>query len=607
MARMSERSRNCGWPKFVLVLILVFGGTLSTARAGDWCKTNELDVAMRQSRGVSTAGCPPEGACDIPTTRNLYLPDTSQPIIWIRAHVIVVRNTDGSSPAASASDVTASMTQLNTDFLSARIQFQYDWSYFDNTTYRSVTDAEDFSMKCASAYRPDSCLNIWVTGIAQSGTLGYSYLPWSGNALTCTYGCVIEQTAGGGFGGGRHVLTHEVGHALGLQHTFHGVSEVSQCSSCYENPGDAAADMEGDFCADTRPTPTNFNCSDVSGTSPCNGQAWAPTDFLNYMGYASTTCQTHFSPQQKARMRCWTQSNLSPYILGVQVLADSTFGQAPLTVHFTGVASTTATSWHWSFGDGGTADVQNPTHQYGPGFFDVQATIQTASSGSYSSRVPGFVSAFADTMSTPRVGARGSRPVRVDVVTHNYLPLTGVTIPITWAGTFNVVLDSVNNTGTRTYGWPLQVIQTDNANKRRTYGFDFTTGGPQGTLPAGNGPIMSLWFRVASNVPMGSFLPISIAPYAFQIPQLAASAGTYEPAIINGGIVVCRAGDVNNDGAPSDIDDLTYLIAYLYLNGPLPEITAQADCDGVSGIDIGDLTALIGYMYLEGPALTCGT
>ncbi|MBI5265765.1 MAG: hypothetical protein HY851_00895 [candidate division Zixibacteria bacterium] len=591
---------------FAIILIAISGVPVEEAVAGGWCRSHELDSAMRQPILGTSSSCPPVGPCDLPGTRNLNLPDTSQPIIWIRSHVTVLRNSDGSSPAATANDVANSMNQLNADFLPARVQFVYDWGYYNNTTYRNLTSAEDNAMKCASAVKPDSTLNIWVTDIAEAGVLGYSYLPWSGNALQCTYGCVVEQTSSGGFGGARHVLTHEVGHALGLYHTFHGVDEVGQCSACYENPGDPDADNLGDFCADTRPTPTNFSCGDVGGSSPCNRKPWAPTDYLNYMGYASTTCQTHFSSQQMGRMRCWTQSTLYPWIMGVRMQADTTFGPSPLNVQFSGVASQTATSWAWKFGDGQTSVLQNPFHSYGPGYYSPEVTITTSPSGSYTSKRPGFISVYADTIAADSSGTTPGKPVRVDIVARNYLPLTAINIPFTWASTINAVLDSVRN-GSRTAGWPIQTVQLDNTNKRRTYGFDFGTGGPQVVLPAGNGPVLSLWFRVPPTTPPGTVVPIEIISYGYQTPNMTCAAGNYPVVAKSGAIIACRAGDVNNDAVGPDIADLTYLISFLFLSGPPPPVWSQGNCDGLPGIDIGDLTALIDYLFISFSPLTCGS
>jgi PKD repeat protein len=41
-----------------------------------------------------------------------------------------------------------------------------------------------------------------------------------------------------------------------------------------------------------------------------------------------------------------------------------TEGTVPLTVDFTDQSSYSPTSWDWTFGDGGTSDVQHPSHEY---------------------------------------------------------------------------------------------------------------------------------------------------------------------------------------------------------------------------------------------------
>lgn len=61
---------------------------------------------------------------------------------------------------------------------------------------------------------------------------------------------------------------------------------------------------------------------------------------------------------------------------------DQLVGASPLTVQFTDdSAAVGVTSWSWSFGDGGTSALQNPTHVYNaPGVYDVTLTI-TGSNG----------------------------------------------------------------------------------------------------------------------------------------------------------------------------------------------------------------------------------
>ncbi len=63
-------------------------------------------------------------------------------------------------------------------------------------------------------------------------------------------------------------------------------------------------------------------------------------------------------------------------------------------------------------------------------------------------------------------------------------------------------------------------------------------------------------------------------------------------------------GDANGDGI-IDLEDVLYLISYLYKNGPAPDLfeAGDADCDGV--LDIGDVLYLISYLYKGGPAPGC--
>ena len=71
-------------------------------------------------------------------------------------------------------------------------------------------------------------------------------------------------------------------------------------------------------------------------------------------------------------------------------------------------------------------------------------------------------------------------------------------------------------------------------------------------------------------------------------------------AIFWGGFFASQAyaipGDVNGSGVV-EVGDVTYLIAYLYQDGPAPINPIDADVDGSPGINTGDLMQLIGHIY----------
>jgi len=63
-------------------------------------------------------------------------------------------------------------------------------------------------------------------------------------------------------------------------------------------------------------------------------------------------------------------------------------------------------------------------------------------------------------------------------------------------------------------------------------------------------------------------------------------------------------GDASGDDIVN-IFDITYLISYLYLEGPAPDPMELADVNNDGAINIFDITYLISYLYLDGPEPDC--
>jgi len=62
----------------------------------------------------------------------------------------------------------------------------------------------------------------------------------------------------------------------------------------------------------------------------------------------------------------------------------------------------------------------------------------------------------------------------------------------------------------------------------------------------------------------------------------------------------CMVGDANRD-KETDIDDVVYLINYIFAGGPTPEPVGAGDADCSGGVDIDDVVYLINYIFAGGP------
>ncbi len=70
------------------------------------------------------------------------------------------------------------------------------------------------------------------------------------------------------------------------------------------------------------------------------------------------------------------------------------------------------------------------------------------------------------------------------------------------------------------------------------------------------------------------------------------------------GSLIC--GDVDNNGTSTNVQDLTYLIDFIFRGGPIPANLIAANCDGIIGRpNILDLTCIVDYIFRSGHVPIC--
>lgn len=142
----------------------------------------------------------------------------------------------------------------------------------------------DAQMKAQACWPASSYLNVYVVpeingNNGGGGVQGYAYIGPTGN---CLDGIVILDNRTGI--AGDKVLTHEMGHALGLDHTFANTFACDSETNCQ---------TQGDKVCDTPPTTTNYSCS----SSACEGAM-----VENYMDYTGNSCRNSYTQGQSERM-----------------------------------------------------------------------------------------------------------------------------------------------------------------------------------------------------------------------------------------------------------------------------------------------------------------
>jgi len=158
------------------------------------------------------------------------------------------------------------------------------------------------SVKASIYWDSDKYMNVYVLSIpgttSAGGVVGYAFLPYFGTVGSASDGIVVDYNWFGGDGytqSGTKTLTHEVGHYLGLFHTFDGYA-------CDEDDGLSDTPNIDDATATINPTLTCGNAMNPypTGPSSCSNEHM----YINYMDYVNDeSCPTAFTQDQVAIMR----------------------------------------------------------------------------------------------------------------------------------------------------------------------------------------------------------------------------------------------------------------------------------------------------------------
>jgi hypothetical protein len=197
-----------------------------------------------------------------------------------------------SGTSASQGNISDNMIANQIQVLNAAYSgkgFQFQLVSTDRTTnatwYNGCYGTSESALKSALRKGTADDLNIYSCN-PSSGILGYATFPSSYNSAPSKDGVVLLHSSLPGGSAAPYnegdTATHEVGHWLGLYHTFQG-----GCQKTNDYVGDTAPEKSAAYGC-----PTGRNSCSTTGNDP----------ITNFMDYTDDYCMFEFSPGQASRM-----------------------------------------------------------------------------------------------------------------------------------------------------------------------------------------------------------------------------------------------------------------------------------------------------------------
>lgn len=284
-------------------------------------------------------------------------------VVNLKFHVL---HMDNGSDGYTDSDVAACKNLLNAAYNPQGISFNYQTTHHWNKSfYLTQTDiALQSVFSDPLNQRTSDAIHVYLMKNPQLGAGKADGIPSNACFMggAATYSGVTYQLVPS------HVVSHEVGHCMGLQHTFNGFTpgtpktESSPCTM-------------GDFVADTPVDPVTTkaciipsNCTYQPSGGECpltdgSGNAYTP-DLHNYMAYTVTTCMNNFTAGQGDKMRDDAMAGIPgvfklPEISSSPNATNICIGNSQtLTLCFPGTIT-------WTVSPAGAVNFSAPTYQNG--------------------------------------------------------------------------------------------------------------------------------------------------------------------------------------------------------------------------------------------------